>query len=155
LVYWKESLNRQERQDAKTERNDLSGLREPSSKVDELAHQVIGAAIEVHKVLGPGLLESVYEEALAIELDLRDIPYERQKPISLQFKGKCVGESRLDFLIGGELVVELKAVEAIHPIFPAKVIHYLKISGLQLGLIINFHVVLLKDGIKRVALTHC
>ncbi len=130
---------------------DLS--REPSRSVDELAHDVIGAAIEVHRILGPGFLESVYEEALAVEFDLRRIAYERQKPIVLQFKGKPVGESRLDFLVGRELVLELKAVESIHPIFPAKVIHYLKMSGLELGLIINFHVVLLKDGIKRIALT--
>lgn len=126
---------------------------EPSARVDELAHEVIGAAIEVHRILGPGCLESVYEEALAIEFDLRGIPYERQKPMTLQFKGKPVGDSRMDYLVGGELVVELKAVESIHPIFPAKVIHYLKMTGLQLGLIINFHVVLLKDGIRRIALS--
>lgn len=131
-----------------------AALYEPKLHVDDLAHQVIGAAIDVHRILGPGFLESVYEEALAIEFDLRGIPYERQKPIILQFKGKTVGDSRLDFLVDGELVVELKAVESIHPIFPAKVIHYLKMSGLQLGLIINFHVVLLKDGIKRIVLTH-
>lgn len=98
-------------------------LQEPRSHVDDLAHQVIGAAIEVQRILGPGFLESVYEEALAIEFNFRGIPYERQKPMVLQFKGKTVGDSRLDFLVGGELVVELKAVEAIHPIFPAKVIH--------------------------------
>ena len=126
---------------------------EPSSRVDDLAYQVIGAAIEVHRILGPGFLESVYEEALAIEFDLRGIPYERQKPIVLEFKGHNVGDSRLDFLVGGELVVELKAVESIHPIFPAKVIHYLKMSRLQLGLIINFHVVMLRDGIKRIVLS--
>jgi GxxExxY protein len=108
----------------------------------------------VHRILGPGFLESVYEEALAIEFDLRGMPYERQKPMMLQFKGKPVGDSRLDFLVGGEFVVELRTVESIHPIFPAKVIHYLKMSGMQLGLIINFHVLLLKDGIKRVVLTH-
>jgi GxxExxY protein len=125
-------------------------MAEPGQRVDELARQVIGAAIEVHRILGPGFLESVCEEALAIEFDLRDIPYERQKPIVLQFKGRIVGDSRLDFLVGGELVVELKAVEAVHPIYPAKVIHYLKTCELELGLIINFHVVLLRDGIKRV-----
>jgi GxxExxY protein len=108
-------------------------MQEPSKRIDDLARQVIGAAIEVHRILGPGFLESVYEEALAIELGLRNIPFERQKPIVLQFKGRTVGDSRLDFLVGGELVVELKAVEAIHPIFPAKVIHYLKVSGLQPG----------------------
>src|SRR5262249_52405324 len=129
-------------------------IQEPSKHVDDLARDVIGAAIEVHRILGPGFLESVYEEALAIEFDLRGIPYERQKLMVLTFKGKTVGDSRLDFLVGNELVVELKAVDAINPIFPAKVIHYLKMSGLQLGLIINFHVVLLKDGIERIALTH-
>ncbi len=125
-------------------------MAEPGKRVDELAHQVIGAAIEVHRILGPGFLESVYEEALAVEFDLRNIPYERQKPIVLQFKGHTVGDSRLDFLVGGELFVEIKAVEAIHPIYPAKVIHYLRTCELELGLIINFHVVLLRDGIKRV-----
>jgi GxxExxY protein len=133
---------------------ELVGVHEPNARVDELARQVIGAAIEVHRILGPGFLESVYEEALAIEFDLRGIPYERQKPMILEFKGKIVGDSRLDFLVGGALVVELKAIEAIHPIYPAKVLHYLKMCNLQLGLIINFHVVLLKDGIKRIARTH-
>ena len=128
-------------------------MEEPRSRVDELARQVIGAAIEVHRILGPGFLESVYQEALAIEFTLRNIPFERQKPMILQFKGNTVGDSRLDFLVGGELVVELKAVQTIHPVFPAKVIHYLKMSGLQLGLIINFHVVLLRDGIKRIVLS--
>jgi GxxExxY protein len=129
-------------------------VREHSARVDDLARQVIGAAIDVHRILGPGFLESVYEEALAIEFDLRGIPYERQKPMILEFKGRIVGDSRLDFLVGGELVVELKAVEAIHPIYPAKVFHYLKMCDLPLGLIINFHVVLLKDGIKRIVRTH-
>ena len=109
-------------------------LQEPISRVNDLAHQVIGAAIEVHRILAWVFLESVYEEALAIEFDLRGIPYERQKPMVLEFKGKIVGDSRLDFLVDRLLVVEIKAVEAINPIFPAKVIHYLKMSGLQLGL---------------------
>jgi GxxExxY protein len=100
-------------------------VREPNARVDDLARQVIGAAIEVHKILGPGYLESVYEEALAIEFTLRNIPFERQKPIVLLFKDKVVGDSRLDFLVGGELIVELKAVESVHPIHPAKVINYL------------------------------
>jgi GxxExxY protein len=128
-------------------------MHEPSRRVDELARQVIGAAIEVHRILGPGFLESVYEEALAIEFDLRGIPYQRQKPIVLIYKEKSVGDSRLDFLVGGELVVELKAVEAVHPIHPAKVINYLKMTGLELGLIVNFHVIQLKDGIKRIIVT--
>ncbi|MEX2092382.1 MAG: GxxExxY protein [Pirellulales bacterium] len=128
-------------------------MREPSQRVDDLARQVIGAAIEVHRILGPGFLESVYEEALAIEFTLRNIPFERQKPILLIYKDNPVGDSRLDFLVGEELVVELKAVEIVHPIHPAKVINYLKMTGLDLGLIINFHVEQLRDGIKRIVVT--
>jgi GxxExxY protein len=128
-------------------------MREPSKRVDDLARQVIGAAIEVHRILGPGFLESVYEGALAIEFALRDIPFERQKPIVLLYKDEPVGDSRLDFLVGQELVVELKAIEVVHQIHPAKVINYLKMTGLDLGLIINFHVEQLKDGIKRIVVT--
>jgi GxxExxY protein len=128
-------------------------MREPSQRVDDLAKQVIGAAIEVHRILGPGFLESVYEEALAVEFTLRGIPFERQKPISLIYKEKMVGDSRLDFLVGQELVLELKAIEIVHPIHAAKVISYLKMTGLDLGLVINFHVELLKDGVKRIVLT--
>jgi len=128
-------------------------MREPSKRVDDLARQVIGAAIEVHRILGPGFLESVYEEALAIEFTLRDIPFERQKPIVLLYKDEPVGDSRLDFLVGQELVVERKANEVVQPIHPAKVINYLKMTGLDLGLIINFHVEQLKDGIKRIVVT--
>jgi GxxExxY protein len=146
-------VNRQGRKGRQVGEEMTAELKEPKTHVDDLAHRAIGAAIEVHRILGPGFLESVYEEALAIEFDLRGIPYERQKPMVLQFKGKTIGNSRLDFLVGKELVVELKAVETIHPIFPAKVIHYLTMSHLQLGLIINFHVVRLKDGIKRIVLT--
>jgi GxxExxY protein len=128
-------------------------MQEPSSRVDELARQVIGAAIEVHRILGPGFLESIYEEALAIELTVRGIPFERQKPIVLMYKDNVVGDSRLDFLVESELIVELKAVETLHPIHPAKVINYLRIARLQLGLIINFNVVQLKEGVKRIVLT--
>jgi GxxExxY protein len=126
---------------------------EPSDQVDDLARQVIGAAIEVHRILGPGFLESVYEEALAVEFTLRGIAFERQKPFQLIYKNNPVGDSRLDFLVGGELVVELMAIEIVHPIHVAKVISYLKMTGLDLGLTINFHVELLKDGVKRVVLT--
>jgi GxxExxY protein len=128
-------------------------MREPSEAVDNLARRVIGAAIEVHKILGPGFLESVYEEALAIEFTLHDIPFERQKSIVLSYKDRPVGDSRLDFLVGRELVVALKAVDKVHPIHHAKVIHYLKIMDLELGLMINFNVMQLRDGIKRIVLT--
>lgn len=126
---------------------------EPSQEVDKLAHSVIGAAIEVHRNLGPGYLESVYEEALAVEFDLRSIPFERQKPIHIQYKGHSIGESRLDFLVGELLIVELKAVESLAGIHTAQVISYLKATRLHLGLLINFNVAVLKDGIKRVVCT--
>lgn len=126
---------------------------EPNSKVDELAHRVIGAGIEVHRHLGPGFLESVYEEALAIEMDLRGIPYDRQQPVALSYKGRPVGDQRLDFVVDQSLIVELKAVEKIAPIHSAISISYLRATNLQLCLIMNFNVPILKEGIKRVVLT--
>jgi GxxExxY protein len=137
-------VNRQDAKDAKTE---------PSQAVDELAHAVIGAAIEVHRVLGPGFLESVYEAALAIELETRAIPFERQKPVPLRYKGRDIGEGRLDLLVADCLIVELKPVEVLAPIHKAQVISYLKATGLHLGLLINFNVPLLKDGVERIVLS--
>ena len=137
-------MNRQDARSAKVE---------PDSRVDGLARAVIGAAIEVHRILGPGYLESVYEEALALEFSLRQIPFARQKSVSVVYKGHSVGENRLDFLVGGCLIVELKAVEALAPIHQAQVISYLKATGLVLGLLINFNVPILKDGIRRVILS--
>ncbi len=128
-------------------------MREPDQRLDDLAHAVIGAAIEVHRLLGPGFLESVYEEALAVEFRLRGIPVERQKPVAVSYKDQLVGEGQLDYLVAGELVVELKAVESLAPIHQAQVISYLKALRLTLGLLINFNVPVLKNGIKRVILT--
>jgi GxxExxY protein len=128
-------------------------LREPSKEVDDLARLVIGAAIEVHRTLGPGYLESLYEEALVHELRLQDIPYERQVTIFVEYKGLKIGEGRLDLLVDNKLPVELKAVEALAPIHQAQLLSYLKMTGLHLGLLINFNVPLLKQGIKRVILT--
>ncbi|GMB01277.1 GxxExxY protein [Pelosinus sp. IPA-1] len=115
-----------------------------------LIDKVIGAAIEVHKILGPGYLEGVYEEALVHELQLRNIPLERQKVININYKDKPVGEGRLDLLIDKCLVVELKAVNELADIHVAQVLSYLKTTGLQLGLLINFNTKYLCDGIKRV-----
>jgi len=125
-------------------------LSEPSAYVDELARNVISAAIEVHRNLGPGFLESVYEESLSIELKLRNIPFERQKKFDIYFKNSLVGEGRIDLLIDNNLIVELKAVEALAPIHFAQVTSYLKAMKLQLALLINFNVPLLKEGIKRI-----
>lgn len=123
---------------------------EPDASTDALAHAVIGAALEVHRHLGPGFLEEVYEEALCLELRLRQIPFERQKLVRVDYKGDYKGEGRLDLLVADRLVVELKAVKDFAPIHKAKVISYLKASGCHLALLINFHVPLLRDGIQRV-----
>ncbi len=127
--------------------------KEPDKELDELAYKVIGAAMEVHRTLGPGFLESVYEEALCVELKRREISFEKQAEISIQYKGHAVGKGRLDLLVDKKLVVELKTVESFAPIHQAQVISYLKATGLELGLLINFKVPLLKNGIKRVILS--
>ena len=95
---------------------------EPNKRLDQLAREAIGAAIEVHRHLGPGFIETVYEEALVFELSLRGIPFERQKPVPVRYKGQNVGEGRIDLLVATELLVELKAVEALAPIHKAQVI---------------------------------
>lgn len=128
-------------------------MKEPGEDIDRLAHRVIGAAIEVHRHLGPGFLESVYEEALCNELELQGIPYRRQHPVSLDYKGQLVGEGRLDLLVRDNLIVELKAVDTLAPIHTAQVLAYLKMTGWPLALLINFNVSVLKEGIKRVILS--
>ena len=121
----------------------------PSKEVTE---RIISCALEVHSTLGPGLLESVYEEALAHEFTLRGIKYEKQKEISLEFKGKDIGRHRIDFLVENEVVLELKAVESMHKIYQAQILTYLRATKKRVGLLINFNVERLKDGIKRLIL---
>lgn len=116
----------------------------------ELTGRVIGAAIAVHRELGPGYLEAVYESALCIELDHLTIPYARQIVVEVGYRGRPVGEGRIDLLVDGWLVVELKAVETILPIHEAQVLSYLKATGHPVGLLINFNVVALRRGIRRV-----
>jgi GxxExxY protein len=130
----------------------MQGTGDPRDLVEELAHGVIGAAIEVHRVLGPGFLEAPYEDALCVELEMRGIPFVRQHPVTLKYKGHDVGESRLDLLVGNLLIVELKAVDTLLPIHQAQLMSYLKMMRLKLGLLINFNVRYLKDGIKRIIL---
>ena len=128
--------------------------RREESRVDDeteaLATAVIGAAIEVHKELGPGLPEHSYHLALSHELELRGIPHECEVRVPIVYKGKPVGEGWIDILVAGKLVVELKAVEALSPVHRAQVLTYLRVMKLKLGLLINFNVAILKDGIKRV-----
>ena len=128
-------------------------MREPGKQLDDLARVVVDAAMEVHRELGPGYVEGVYEEAIAVELRLRNVEFERQKTVSVSYKGCPVGEGRVDLLVGGLLIVELKAVEKLLPVHKAQVISYLKARGAALALLINFNERLLKDGIQRVVLT--
>ena len=119
-------------------------------ELNQLTERIIGAAIEVHKALGPGLLESAYEECLCRELDLRGIPFERQKPLPVEYKGVRLDCGyRLDLLVEGTVVVEIKALVAMEPIHEAQLLTYLKLGGWKLGLLINFNVPVLKDGIRR------
>ena len=117
---------------------------------NDISGRIIGAAIEVHKHLGPGLLESAYEECLCRELDLRGIDFKRQVPLPLSYKGlKLDCGYRLDLLVEDKVIVELKTVEAIAPIHEAQILTYLKLRDIRLGLIINFNVPLLVEGIRR------
>ncbi len=123
------------------------------NKENELSNKIIGAAIEVHRCLGPGLLESAYEEALAKELLLQLIPFQRQVPVSLVYKGtKLDCGYRLDFLVDDAVILELKSVDSFAPIHEAQALTYLRLTSRKLCLLINFNVPILKNGIKRVAL---
>ena len=118
----------------------------------EITEKIIGAAIEVHRHLGPGLLESVYEAVRAYELAQLRLFVERQKPVPITYKGLSFEEGyRLDLLVAGTVVVELKCVDAILPIHEAQMLSCLKLTGLKVGLLINFKVPVLKQGIKRLS----
>ena len=116
-----------------------------------LSRKIIGAAIEVHRCLGPGLLESVYQQCLARELQLGDIACELEAPVSAEYKGlKFDAGYRVDLLVENKVVVELKAVERVLAVHEAQLLSYLRLTGNRLGLLINFNVPVLRDGIKRV-----
>ena len=120
-------------------------------ELNEISGQIIGSAIEVHRALGPGLLETAYEACLAHELFQRGLAVERQKHLPITYKTVELDAAyRLDLLVERRVVVELKAVEQVHPIHKTQLLTYLKLSGLKLGLLINFNVKVLKDGIDRV-----
>jgi GxxExxY protein len=119
---------------------------------DPLTEQVIGCAIEVHRHLGPGLLESTYEEAMCIELAERGLRFVRQLPVPIHYKGHLLGDYRLDLLIEDTAVVEIKSVERYDPVFQAQLLTYLRATNKRVGLLINFNSRLLHDGVKRVVL---
>lgn len=121
--------------------------------VNEITQAVIGAGIEVHRALGPGLLESVYEECLCRELDLQQVQFERQYHLPVDYKGiRLDCGYRLDLLVAGTVVLEIKAVERLLPIHQAQLLTYLKLGGWKVGLLMNFNVSVLKQWIKRVVL---
>ena len=119
---------------------------------DPLTEKIIGCALEVHRTLGPGLLESTYESALCIEFQLAGLIFERQLIIPVTYKNQPIGEYRLDLLVEKQVVIEIKSVDRFDPIFEAQLLTYLKISRLKRGLLLNFNSRLLKDGIKRMVL---
>jgi GxxExxY protein len=121
-----------------------------AEELDPLTGAVIGAAIEVHRILGPGLLESIYQEALGHELGLRGIPFEPQVMVPIEYKGQILGDDlRMDIVVDGRVVVELKSVDRLDPIHEAQLLTYLRLSRVHVGLLINFNVRVLKDGIRR------
>lgn len=119
-------------------------------EVEDLATKSIGAAIEVHRELGPGLPENSYCKALSHELTLRRIPHEVEAKVKIYYKGELVGEGAVDILVDKRLVLELKVVESLNDLHKAQAITYLQVLKLKLALLINFNVLVLKDGIKRV-----
>ena len=123
-------------------------------ETNRIAALVVDAAFKVCKEMGPGLLESIYESCLAKEFDKRKIPYERQKPVQVYYCGEPLEDKlRLDFLVDEKVIVEIKSVESLMPIHEAQVITYLKLTKCELGLLVNFNVALIKNGIQRVVLS--
>ena len=120
--------------------------------LDKITEIIIGCSIEVHKNLGPGLLESIYEDALCHEFDLQRVSYKRQFQIPVVYKGKYLRDYRLDLLVENDVIVELKAVNKIEPVFEAQLLSYLKMADKKIGLLLNFNVTVLKNGIKRMIL---
>jgi GxxExxY protein len=121
-------------------------------ELEQLAHDVIGCCLAVHKELAPGLLESVYPRAVAIELEDQGIPFEMEKSLRVNYRGRLLCHQRLDMLVDGRIVLELKSVELLHPIHVARLVSYLRLTNSRLGLLINFNVSMLKQGIRRIVL---
>ena len=132
-----------------TEAQRKEGKMSQLEQQDPLTFKIIGAAIEVHRILGPGLLEGVYEDALCIELEERKIVFERQKPIEIKYKGRNIGNLVTDLIVENRVIVELKSVETLLPVHETQLLTYLKLTSLNVGHLINFNVPVLRDGVKR------
>ena len=122
------------------------------AETDQYVERVIGCCITVHSALGPGFLESVYVRAVGIEFKAQAIPFERERQVQVFYRGEVVSTSRLDVVAADRIVLELKCVERIHPVHHAQLIGYLRASKLRVGLLVNFNVPLLRDGLKRIVL---
>lgn len=118
-------------------------------ELNKLSEKIIGCAINVHKELGAGLLESIYESAMCIELKKNGIKYQRQKVLPVKYQGYIIGEFRADIVVDGKILIELKSVERFDPLFEAQILSYMKLGSYRLGLLINFNSSLLKKGIRR------
>jgi GxxExxY protein len=128
----------------------LEKYQDLQSDVDNLSKQVVDSIFKVHQAFGPGFLEKVYEECLCMEFSDRKIPFQRQAPLRLEYNGREVAtDFRLDMVVDNKILIELKAVEQIHPVHEAQIYSYLKMSGLPMAFLVNFNVPLIKDGLKR------
>jgi GxxExxY protein len=120
------------------------------TSTEALVAQTIDCAMQVHRRLGPGFLESVYVSAMCVELKHAGVTFERERMVTIEYRGDVIGSHRLDLIVGGEVVVELKATSRLEPIFQAKLISYLRATRLRVGLLINFNAPVLKEGLKRI-----
>ncbi len=122
------------------------------TEINAVTQRIIGCAIEVHRVLGPGLLETMYEAAMCIEFDDAGVTYDRQTRLPAYYKGRLLGEYRVDLVVENLVLVEIKAIDRFNPIFEAQLLTYLRLTGKRIGLLINFNSRLVKDGVKRLIL---
>jgi GxxExxY protein len=123
-----------------------------SAESEALVTQVIGCCIEVHRTLGPGLLEVVYTRAMCVELAASEVPYESEVAIPVMYRDQLLSHQRLDLVVAGQIVLELKAVERLAPVHQAQLLSYLRLSRLRIGLLVNFNVPVLHEGLKRIIL---
>ena len=118
-------------------------------EIDGLLHKTIGCCIAVHRALGPGLLETIYSRAIALELGASGIPFDRERTYPVTYRGELLCEQRLDFVVGGAIVVEIKSVEHLSTLHDAQLLNYMRIARLRVGLLMNFNVPVLRDGLRR------
>jgi GxxExxY protein len=122
------------------------------SDLEDLAETTIGICLVVHREFGPGMNEGVYSRACQIELAASDVAYEAEKPVPIRYRGRLITTQRIDLVVAGKLIVEVKSVDRIHPVHVAQAVSYLRATGLRIALVVNFNVAVLRQGIRRVVL---